>query len=214
MQSEYVRAEEHADHELGLFAVPETHRHLSVIEFSHRHQQTVLEDFKVQLTASIVDSMLDLPAVVARKTSPISLIRPSVAFDAAGVALCFVPAVVNSPAKTYHDLRNELQKLALSRPIQIDTCYTAATAHIAIARFIKEPFVSDESRKDGRSGAQKARMFLKILDEINADLRAQYWENLDWDLIEEHGLELQMGYLKFGRERELASLTGRSSQVS
>lgn len=183
-----------------------THRHLSVIEFSHRHEQTVLEGVMDQLTFCTLQSVLRLPARMAKRHGMLILLtRPMVSFDSAGIALSFVPAVAKR-GSTYHDLRNELQKLALMSPIEIDTCYTAATAHIAIARFIRQPFVTDLSAGSVMTGAVKARKFLDLIGDINRELEETLWPEFAWNLVEEHGLEVQMGYLKFGRERELATL--------
>lgn len=158
--------------------------------------------------------MLDFPVMNRDKDDKcnptVRLIRPALTFDAAGLAVTFVPDYNRSgntsdQPMTYHHLRNELHKLALSSNIHIDTCYAAATAHIAIARFVKEPFGLASPKDSTAKGAK----ILKLVEKINDELERTVWPDLFWNLAEEQGLELQMGYLKFGRERELATMTGQ-----
>lgn len=104
---------------------------------------------------------------------------------------------------TYHHLRNELHKLALSTGVKIDTCYTAPSAHVTIARFVQEPF----GHGDGK--LESATAFLNLIETINGGLEKATLPPMAWDLEDGPGLELQMGYLKFGRERDLATMVGQ-----
>ena len=200
----------------ALYPIPISHLHLSVVEFSHRHEQSVLENVQQQLGSQLLQRMLDLPVSMHRGSettrSSIRLVKPRLNFDRAGVALTFVPDTgrhsnsMDQPM-TYHHLRNELHKLALSTGTHIDTCYTATTAHITIARFVQQPFRSDAG------SSVKATAYLRLIEEINDELEKTMWPTMAWDLAEGPGLELQMGYLKFGMERSLAKMVGPSSKV-
>ena len=200
----------------ALYPIPISHLHLSVVEFSHRHEQSVLENVQQQLGSQLLQRMLDLPVSMHRGSettrSSIRLVKPRLNFDRAGVALTFVPDTgrhsnsMDQPM-TYHHLRNELHKLALSTGTHIDTCYTAATAHVTIARFVRPLFSHDAW------GLEKARAYLRLIEEINDELEQTMWPIMAWDLAEGPGLELQMGYLKFGMERSLAKMVGPSSKV-
>lgn len=125
---------------------------------------------------------------------------PQLNFDSMGIALDFLP--LKDPPYTYHHLRNEMHSLALESGISIDMCYTAPSAHVTLARFVGNAFFEwSEAKKE----------FLALVRCVNDELRG-YDDNdggLEWVVGEDMGLEVQLGYLKFGRGREEADAVGR-----
>ena len=205
-----------------LYAVPTTDLHLSILELSHQHTLAHLRAVHALLGPTLVSSMLNLPhrdpsAFSHRASSPSAvaapkLVRPLLVFDQRGLALTFVPAAP-APRRTYHHLRAALQAHALSSGLAIDTCYTTATAHITLARFVGTDAFFD---RDGGDGSAAAQRFVDLIHRVNEGLRVA-WEAGDkddgsWTVGGEAGLELQLGYLKFGRAREAADAVGAFAQ--
>ena len=132
---------------------------------------------------------------------------------------------------TYHHLRSAMHSIALESGISIDLCYTAPSAHITFGRFV--------STDNFFNSPSSSATFLNLIREINVELRRRWPESLalnlgldgddgddrddtmkdkgdcatdalEWRVGKEKSLELQLGYLKFGRKRELAYMTGSS----
>ena len=132
---------------------------------------------------------------------------------------------------TYHHLRSTMHSIALESGIGIDHCYTAPTAHVTIGRFVNDSYFHSPDA---------TMKFVELIREINAELLRSWpshlasWlgvhgmtgamsadgidgadtSEIDWYVGQEKSLELQLGYLKFGRKRELALMTGRHSGPS
>ena len=163
----------------------------------------------------MITSMLNLPHTdSASATAAPRLVRPMLTFDQRGIALTFVPAAAKP--YTYHHLRAALQAHALRSGLAIDTCYTAPTAHVTIARFVGTGAFFERDGSGGDAVAAAARHFVEVVQQINEELRAG-WETEEggeeervgsWTVGGEKGLEYQLGYLKFGRGTEVAELVG------
>lgn len=180
----------------GVWLVPENDIHLSVLELSHRHSVDHLRGVLRDIGTDRIQSMLKVPSTLDEKPA---LVRPQLGFDKLGFALNVIPSAATP--FTYHHLRADLQRRALESGIEIDTCYTALSAHVTIARF-----VSDELLE--REGADEE--LLSLVEGVNDALREKYWgvpegEQSEWRV---ESLELQLGYLKFGRSPSEAEQVG------
>ena len=175
-----------------LYLIPQKDLHLSVIELSHRHTIQQLRDVVDEIGPSRVQEILDLVSTLDSKPG---LMAPTISFDKMGIALNFLPSDTNP--YTYHHLRSDLHTRALESGIKIDMCYTAPSAHVTIGRFIGNKFFEcAESRKE----------FVKLIQDYNSVQRG----NKDlWTVGESQGLEMQLGYLKFGRESSKAEMIGK-----
>ncbi|CAE7214403.1 hypothetical protein CFE70_009774 [Pyrenophora teres f. teres 0-1] len=177
-----------------LYIMPFENLHLSVIELSHRHPVSHLRAVLEKIGIDRVQRMLDAggPCLIS-KDRP-RLVFPQLNIDKMGIALSFVPC--SDQDYTYHHLRADMHTQALASGVSVDMCYTAPSAHVTLGRFIgNEYFKKDKGRTD----------FLRVVEKINSDLKGLQDE---WIVAEEEGLELQLGYLKFGRQREKADIIG------
>lgn len=86
---------------------------------------------------------------------------------------------------------------ALESGIEIDMCYTAPSAHITIGRFIGNNFFET---------AESRQKFIRLVQDFNNASRGQ---QDGWIVGESRGLEMQLGYLKIGRESIKADMVGR-----
>ncbi|GAD99413.1 hypothetical protein TERG_04420 [Paecilomyces variotii No. 5] len=138
---------------------------------------------------------------------------------------------------TYHHLRASLQDLALSSGIEIDTCYTTPSSHITIARFVSSHFFDgggknaasppgpisppteqlplSPSGDQNQRRVRKAEQWVELIHGINEELEKQsedpiLKEQLEWVVGQENGLEVQLGYVKFGREAKRAEMVGQA----
>ncbi|KAJ8117232.1 hypothetical protein OPT61_g1526 [Boeremia exigua] len=177
----------------NLYLIPLKDLHLSVIELSHRHTVSQLRSVAAELGESRIQDMLDLVSTLGVKPE---LVAPTISFDKMGIALNYLPS--DTHAYTYHHLRSDMYALALESKITgIDCCYTAPSAHITIGRFIDNKFFET---------AEARTEFVERVKSFNA---AQKEGDHAWVVGESQGLELQLGYLKFGRESSKADLVGK-----
>ncbi|OAL73502.1 hypothetical protein A7D00_1529 [Trichophyton violaceum] len=185
---------------------PESSRlHLSVVEISHRHPMAHLRSVFDQIGRTLVQEMLDLPASHATSHSRVARLgRPMLLFDAVGAAISFVPA--GTDTYTYHHLRRDLHNMAISSGVKTDTCYTACMGHITLGRFVSTKYFDSDNAEMAQ---ERLRVWMATIKDINEELRQSY-EDWEWIVGEEKGLELQMGMLKFGRDTEAAEIAGRS----
>lgn len=175
-----------------LYLIPQTDLHLSVIELSHRHTVPELRKVADQIGSSRIQDILNHVSTLSN--SP-RLVAPRISFDKMGIALNYLPS--DSDPYTYHHLRSDMHDMALESDIAMDMCYTAPSAHITIGRFIGNRFFET---------AEARNRFVQLVKEFN---KAQRGDQDAWGVGEKQGLEMQLGYLKFGRESGKADLVGR-----
>ena len=174
--------------------IPTEDIHLSVIELSHRHSVPHLRSVVEKIGLSLIHNVLDLVSTVNPKPG---LIAPQLSFDKMGIALNFLPSA--EAPYTYHHLRSDMHALALESGVSIDMCYTAPSAHVTLGRFVGNAFFEEhEARK----------RFLRLVEGINHELKAERSGQV-WRVGEDEGLELQLGYLKFGANRKQANIIGK-----
>jgi hypothetical protein len=176
----------------GLYPIPRADLHLSVIELSHRHTVPQLRNVLDQIGSSRIQDILDQVSTLSTKPE---LVSPTVSFDRMGIALNYLPSDGNP--YTYHHLRSDMHAMALESGVKIDMCYTAPSAHITIGRFIDNQFFET---------AEARAKFVDLVKEFN---KVQVREQDGWVVGENEGLEVQLGYLKFGRESSKADLVGK-----
>jgi hypothetical protein len=175
-----------------LYLIPQKDLHLSVIELSHRHTVPQLRSVAEQIGPPTIREILDLISTLDTKPG---LVAPTISFDKMGIALNFLPS--DASPYTYHHLRSDMHAKALESGIKIDMCYTAPSAHITIGRFIgNKSFETAESRKE----------FVHLVQDYNNASRGR---QDGWVIGESQGLEMQLGYLKFGRESSKADMVGK-----
>lgn len=175
-----------------LYLIPRTDLHLSVIELSHRHTVPQLRNVADQIGPSRIQDILDHVSTLGNKPG---LVEPKISFDKMGIALNYLPS--DSGSFTYHHLRSDMHAMALESGIAIDMCYTAPSAHITIGRFIGNRFFETPEARN---------KFVQLVKDFN---KVQGHDQSAWVVGGSQGLEMQLGYLKFGRESGKADLVGK-----
>lgn len=175
-----------------LYLIPRTHLHLSVIELSHRHELSQLHRTLDEIGSSRIQQILNKTSTLSTKPK---LVTPTVSFDKMSIALNYLPSDADS--YTYHHLRSDMHAMALESGVKLDTCPTAPSAHITIGRFVGNRFFET---------AETRVKFVQLIKRLNDTLKN---EQGGWSVGESHGLEIQLGYLKFGRQSSKADLVGK-----
>ncbi|KAL3477957.1 RNA ligase/cyclic nucleotide phosphodiesterase [Aspergillus californicus] len=196
-----------------LYVIPPADIHLSVIELSHKHSVSHLRSVYNKVGVAELKRLLDVPLAEHNTHQCIArLVKPMIMFDRVGVAVGFIPA---EDSYTHHHLRNQLHTKALATGVTIDTCYTAPLAHVTVGRFINNSFFeapdqghTTENKKD------RVERWVKLIQQINEDLQRDYWGGFSWDIGGEKALEVQLGYIKFGRGTDQADLVGNTLNIN
>ncbi|RAH69796.1 uncharacterized protein BO66DRAFT_471731 [Aspergillus aculeatinus CBS 121060] len=207
-----------------LHLTPPASLHLSIIELSHRHPIAHLREVYAHIGEPQLKELLDTPrSEYHREQRHIArLVKPKLLFDKLGVAISFVPAAAdddddddNESPYTYHHLRNQLHTRALTTGVSIDTCYTAPIAHVTLGRFVgtacfqgEEAGVGDGPGKAEEQERRAMERWVGLIMEINEELERECWGQVIWDVGRRTALEIQLGYIKFGRGVEEAELVG------
>lgn len=155
------------------------------------------------------------------------LIKPMLGYDAAAIALSFLPAAgealsggrsMQDDAYTYHHLRRDLYTLCSSTGVKVDSRYVVPSAHLTIGRFID---ASDFAREGGSDTSSpdptKVKALVEKLEEINERLQKECWPDdaggsasgkaFEWIVGQEKGLSNRKGTLWYGGGKEI--MTGK-----
>ena len=132
--------------------------------------------------------------------------KPLLAFDAAAVALTFVPAagepstVANDANRddhySYHHLRRDIHGCCVEAGVPVTQRYTVSSAHVTVARFVGCGEVTEGS----------VRAWVEGLEGVNEWLMRDFWpENGqgsvgggEWIVGQEKGLDHRKGTLWYG----------------
>ena len=175
--------------------------HMTVLEVAHSRTEAeiaVMVEKMEERIPEIVNFTYDHRA---------RLVRPTLSYDAAAIALSFLPAAgegvpENEASKdvyTYHHLRRDIFTLCNSTGVEVASRYVVPSSHLTIARFVTQKDFSKEKAK--ALDSDKVASLVGRLDGLNAHLKAQYWskETEAWTIGEDTGLVCRKGTLWYGR---------------
>ena len=146
------------------------------------------------------------------------LIKPLLSYDAAAIALSFVPAAGESHPQdgdsskdtyTYHHLRRDIYAQSKNTDVEIASRYVVPSSHLTIARFVTQ---KDFVKEDGQSiDHLRMRRLVEKLEELNSVLQMEHWstqgEQLKllgtWEVGEGKGLVCRRGTLWYGGGKSL-----------
>jgi len=196
----------------NLWLMPCDNLHMTVLEITHSKTSPEISSLKQQLRSKIpkiVNISFNEPSKRAR------LIKPAVGFDAAAIALTFVPAAgealslernVVDDEFTYHHLRRDVYALASEGGLKVDSRYVVPSAHLTIGRFIvTEDFSSADESGAMKSDPTKMKKLVDVIEEANAWLKHEYWpkndvvkEGGEWLVGQGKGLDCRFGPVWYG----------------
>ncbi|KAH8685876.1 RNA ligase/cyclic nucleotide phosphodiesterase [Tricladium varicosporioides] len=186
----------------NLWLMPIQNLHLTALELTHSLTAPEITAIVEALGAQAAESMTDYPY-----THRTRLIKPTLSYDGAAVALSFLPAAGESlPSQertkeddkfTYHHLRRDLFNIAKRTGVSIDSRYVVPSSHITVGRFLTQ---------NDHDTPEKMQNWMGKIDGINKWLFEEYWpqegkeRNLEaeWLVGQEKGLDFRRGTLWYG----------------
>ncbi|KAE8383328.1 RNA ligase/cyclic nucleotide phosphodiesterase [Aspergillus bertholletiae] len=200
-----------------IWVTPPDFLHMTVMEMASGRTEADIEAFLVHLQESgTIPDLVDY--TFHHRTR---LVKPILSYDAAAMALSFVPAagekvaVGNQPycsegdGYTYHHLRRDLFDRLTATGLLMKPRYIVPSAHVTIARFItRNGCMAEGSGPEGVQVVDQGRIaaLVKRTEQINEKLRQKYWpqENGtmsakgEWIVGQGKGLELCKGRSFYG----------------
>lgn len=189
----------------NLWLMPQDCLHMTALEITHSRKIEEIEKL-VETMQSAIPTITDYTFDHRAR-----LVKPMIGFDAAALALSFVPAAgegfsetATSDQFTYHHLRRDLYTLCRDTGVQVDSRYVVPSSHLTVGRFINPKDFSDG---EGKPDPAKMKAFVEKIEEINAWLEAEFWpengtghikDGGEWIVGEEKGLNCRMGTLWYG----------------
>ncbi|KAI1463862.1 RNA ligase/cyclic nucleotide phosphodiesterase [Daldinia caldariorum] len=198
----------------ALWLMPPHRMHITTLEIDFSRTAAEIEALKETLRPSIPR----IANFTFRHRS--RLVKPMVSYDLSAVALSFLPAsseprLSPPPAAasdsgegsgdggdsyTYHHLRRDMWELAKDAGVIVTSRYVVPSAHVTLARYLADA--------DHASPEQRKR-WVDTIDEINAWLEAEVWDNAgsrlvgEWVVGQEKGLDVRVGTLWYGGGRTI-----------
>lgn len=195
--------------------------HMTALEFTHSQTPDVIDALVARLKP-VTNMLIDFPYVQQHATSQrrVRLVKPMLTYDAAAVALSFLPAASQPGDKfTYHHLRSALWDLSSitsklnrgkgnddeTRGVEINTRYIVPSAHLTIARFVTAKDTTVDGTEDGGVDVEKMRKWVEVIEQVNESLEREYWvaegkgdDEMQWVIGEEKGLDFRSGACWYG----------------
>ncbi|RPA78054.1 hypothetical protein BJ508DRAFT_416690 [Ascobolus immersus RN42] len=163
-----------------LWIMPEDCLHMTVLEITHSTTSETIESLVDTIAPSLPDILAHTKLHRARLTAPL------LSFDAAAMAISFLPSPAKNDKYTYHHLRRDLYGLCRDAGVEVDSRYVLPSAHITVARFVEN---------EGLKG--KMEEWMREVEGINAWLREECG-GVNWEVGEERGLDCRRGQLWYG----------------
>jgi hypothetical protein len=185
--------------------MPQQNLHMTALEINHSLTAPEIAALVSQFPASTLETMANYT-----QTNRARLVKPLLSYDSQALALSFLPAagesrtsssslsdldrkLPDSDTYTYHHLRRDLFTQATSAGVKVGSRYVVPSAHLTIARFVREQDFDVEG-------------FVKVIEGVNEWLVREFWpkddegikEGGEWVVGEEKGLEVRKGTLWYG----------------
>ena len=186
----------------GLWLMPLECLHMTVLEIAHSQTEDEI--------AGLIKTMEGEIPNIANYTlqSHPRLVKPMLSYDAAAIALSFLPAAEgtvcgdsdhekSAEKYTYHHLRRDIYAKSKSTGVDIASRYVVPSSHLTVARFVTQ---KDFAEADGGTDHAKIGALVAKIEAINSSLRAEYWprQTSEWEVGEEKGLVCRRGTVWYG----------------
>lgn len=181
--------------------MPRDRLHMTVLEVTHSRTEAEIQE----LVSIMKDGISKIADFTVDHHAQLS--KPMLSYDAAAIALSFVPAAgedtilvsaVETNAYTYHHLRRDIYAMSKKTGVTIASRYTVPSSHLTIARFVTQ---RDITKCQGQKiDTKMVADIVSGLEKINADLELKYWRKGagKWVVGEERGLDCRRGTLWYG----------------
>jgi hypothetical protein len=187
--------------------MPLENLHMTVLEITHSKTAPEIAALAQKLQPKISEIVNIAASSPDRRAR---LIKPAIGFDAAAIALSFVPAAgevlpeggqEDQDHFTYHHLRRTVFAMCSETGVKVDSRYVVPSAHLTIGRFIN----TADFEKDGKVDGEKIKELVKVIEDANEWLM-KFWpseeegiaEGGEWIVGEGKGLDLRSGTVWYG----------------
>ena len=185
--------------------MPVDRLHMTVLEITHSATEATIE----RLVNTMESRISEITDFTYRHRA--RLVKPMLSYDAAAIALSFLPAAgegvpsgkaATADTYTYHHLRRDMYGLCSSAGVEVASRYVVPSSHLTIARFVTQEDIAGTDGEGVDRG--KVERLVEKLEEINAELRSEYWSQDSltsqgsWIAGEEKGLDYRRGTLWYG----------------
>ncbi|KAF5551518.1 ureidoglycolate hydrolase [Fusarium mexicanum] len=192
----------------SVWLMPSHRMHLTTLEVAFSKTPQEIAAFVTTLRPAIPD-IVNYPY---RHRS--RLVKPMVSYDLSAFALSFLPAsgeaalsppltepvitegVTQGDDYTYHHLRRDVYDKVQESGVVVGSRYQVPSAHITLGRYLNH---------DDHDTPEKRAAWVKAIDEVNAWLEKEVWDNPDseynageWLVGHERGLDARNGTLWYG----------------
>ena len=185
--------------------MPLDNLHMTTMEITHSRTESEI-DAQITLLASKIEQITDFTFFHRAK-----LVCPMISYDAAAVALSFVPApgadqVDPGQPYTYHHLRRDLHSLCQDAGVAVQSRYIVPSAHLTVGRFVTQDDFTDTTEAQAPINTSRLKLWVAKIEQINRWLKETYWPMEDgevnpqgeWIVGQEKGLDCCKGTLWYG----------------
>lgn len=189
-----------------IWLAPPTYLHMTALEITHTQTPDVVE----RLLNELRDAIPELTDFTFQHRARV--IKPMLSYDAAAIALSFVPAAgeglpddtgrkVEDDGYTFNHFRRDLYDISVSAGVRPASRYVVPTAHITIGRFV----TNEDFETEGEFDLSKMKKWIEKIEEINAWLEGDYWpggvkfkDGGEWIIGQETGLDCRYRCVYYG----------------
>jgi len=170
----------------NLWLMPRDNLHMTVLEITHSTTPEFITTLIERMKPSL-EKIVNHP-----RSHRARLVKPLLSFDAAALAVSFVPAAgKEGDDYTYHHLRRDFYSMSKAANVGVTSRYIVPSAHITIARLV----TARDHEDAGVVDRNKMKGWMDLVWEINAEIES--WDG-EWTVGEERGVDCRGGRLWYG----------------
>jgi hypothetical protein len=175
--------------------------HMTVLEITHSTTAQFINELVERMGRAALEGIVNTPQDPGKRAR---LVRPLLSFDAAALALSFVPVAPAGTAGngggggsdgssyTYHHLRRDLYEMSRQAGVGVTSRYIVPSAHITVARFVT---AEDHEEAPGVVDRKRMQEWIDLVGGINKEI--ENWD-YEWVVGQERGIDCRRGQLWYG----------------
>ncbi|KAF2421844.1 hypothetical protein EJ08DRAFT_682861 [Tothia fuscella] len=196
----------------NLWLMPSENLHMTAMEITHSKTEEEIAALVEQIQPRVEQIVNHAYSSIEKRAR---LIKPMIGFDAAALALSFVPAAGEALTEgrkasqdefTYHHLRRDAFAMCEEAGVKVDSRYIVPSAHLTIGRFVNKL----DFETDGNVDQGKVSNLVELIENTNADLHRNFWPKEgkieaggEWIVGREKGFVLRRDAVWYGGGRSV-----------